>query len=230
MTGESNMNKELFDLSNTKAVLFDFDGTLLDSNDLIADTWRHTIKTLAGRDIPDDEIRQTLGAILIDSMRDLLPEIDPEEGVDFYREYQREIFLDRIKVFDGTEELLRGLKANGYKNALVTSRMKNSTYKALDQFGVTDLFDVILTANDTDKFKPDPTPIYMVLDTLGCKTSEAIMIGDTIYDIEAGKASGVFTVLVDWSFSLPPGERRESAPQADIVINKLTDILTLLRR
>ena len=222
------MEKKNFNITNTKAVLFDLDGTLLDSNDLIADTWRHTIKTLAGRTISDDEIRQTLGAILADSMRDLIPEIDPEKGVDFYREYQREIFLDRIKFFEGTEEVLRELKAKGYKNALVTSRMANSTYKALDKFGLTDLFDAILTANDTDKHKPDPTPIYMVLDTMGCKANEAIMIGDTIYDLEAGRASGVFTVLVDWSFSLPPGKARERVTTPDTVIKKLTDILTLL--
>ena len=222
------MDKKSFNLSNTKAVLFDFDGTLLDSIDVIADSWRYTVKHFTGRGITDEEIYLTMGEMLIDSMRWLMPEIDPEEALEFYRKYQREIFLDEIKLFDGTEEVLWALKEKGYKNAIVTSRLEGSTNKAINKFGLEDLFDAVLTANDTKIFKPNPEPIYMVLNMLDCKPDEAIFIGDTVHDIDAGKAAGVYTVLVDWALQLPPGEKRDNATQADIVIKKLTDILTLL--
>ena len=222
------MLKNPVDFSQIKAVLYDFDGTLLDSNELIAESWRHTVKSLAGREISDDEIRSSLGEMLADSMRRLVPEADPDTARDFYREYQREIFLDRISLFDGTKETLNALKEAGYKNALATSRLKTSTFRALDWFGITDCFDTILTANDTDKFKPDPTPIFMVLDTLGCRPEEAIFIGDTVHDIEAGAAAGVFTLLVDWSFALPPGPVRDNAPAPDGVLKRMQDIPELL--
>jgi len=216
------------DLSHIKAVLWDFDGTLLDSNDVIAESWRHTVMSFVGRDVSDEELRQTFGEMLIDSMRWLVPEVDPVEAVDFYREYQRGIFLDRIRLFDGTEEVLRVLNKAGYKNAIVTSRLERSTFRALEKFGLTDFFDAILTASDTDKFKPDPTPIYMILDMIGCKPEESIFIGDTSNDIEAGKNAGIFTVLVGWSDALPVGKIRDEAPVPDVVIEKLTDIPVLL--
>jgi len=215
-------------LKNIKAVLWDFDGTLLDSNDVISESWRHTVMSYVGREVSDEELRRTFGEMLIDSMRWLVPEVDPVEAVDFYREYQKEIFLDRIRLFDGTEEVLRALNKAGFKNAIVTSRLKRSTHRALNKFGLTELFDAVLTASDTDKFKPDPEPIYMILDMIGCSPGEAIFVGDTSHDIEAGKNAGMFTVLVDWSDALPPGKIRDEAPTPDAIIEKLADLLELL--
>jgi pyrophosphatase PpaX len=216
------------DLSHIKAILWDLDGTLLDSNDVIAESWQHTVMSYAGRNVTDDEIRRTFGEMLIDSMRWMLPEADPYEALDFYRTYQRTIFLDRISLFGGTEEVLGTLNDAGFKNAIVTSRLKTSTYRALDKFGLTDLFDAVLTADDTEKFKPDPAPLFQILDMIGCKAGEAIFIGDTRQDMEAGKSAGIFTILVDWSDALPPGKIREEATAPDIVIEKLTDIPVLL--
>ena len=213
--------------SHIKTVLFDFDGTLADTNELIVDSWRHTAMKTAGRDISDDEIRTTLGELLIDSMRRILPETDAEEALETYRVYQRELYLDRIRLYDGAEETLRTLKEAGYKVALVTSRMKSSTERGLAHFGLDGYFDAVLTASDTDKFKPDPEPLLMILETISSRPEEAIYIGDTTHDIEAGRAAGVFTILVDWSFALPP-EERAGAPRPDMVIKKMKDVLTLL--
>ena len=214
-------------LSRVNAVLFDFDGTLMDTNGLIASTWRHTVKTLADRDITDDEIRGTLGEVIVDSMRRMLPGVDTGKAIGVYREYQHERYLDSIRLFEGSEEVLRELRAAGYKTALVTSRLRNSTRKGLAHFGIEDLFDFVLTADDTKVFKPDPTPLYLTLEKLGSRPEEAMFIGDTVHDIEAGLAAGVFTVLVDWSFALPP-EKRAAVSTPDAVIGKMRDVLTLL--
>jgi len=209
-------------------ILFDLDGTLLDTNDLVADSWRYTVKTLTGRDISDDEIRGTLGEILLDSMRRIMPEIDPDTALNVYREYQRDIFLDSIALYDGAAETLRALYDAGYKNALVTSRLRNSVERALAHFGLAELFDEVLTASDTDVFKPDPAPVFLILDRLGRRPEEAMLVGDSVHDIEAGLAAGVFTVLAGWSCALPP-EKRGTAPAPDAVIEKMEDILTLLK-
>jgi pyrophosphatase PpaX len=213
-----------------KAVIFDFDGTLLDSYKPIANSWQYTLTTLVGRGVTEDEVRQTMGEMLIDSMRRLAPEVDAEYAVDFYRTYQRDIFLDQIKLFDGTEEVLRTIKEAGYKNALLTSRLKASTFRALEKFGITELFDIILTASDTKKFKPDPGPVFEILEKIGANPEEALLVGDTSHDIEAGTAAGVFTVLVDWSFALPAGEFREKAPAPEAVIKSLDEIPALLNK
>jgi len=215
------------DFSRVNTVLFDFDGTLMDTNDLVAESWRHTVRTLAGREISDDDIRSSLGELLMDSMHRLIPEVDADTASDFYREYQRGIYLDNIRPYDGAEEVLRALKAAGYKVALVTSRLKSSTERGLAHFGFAELFDAVLTASDTEKCKPDPDPILITLDMIDSKPGQAMYIGDTDSDIEAGRAAGVITALVDWSVALPP-EKRAGGPAPDVVIEKMQDILQLL--
>ncbi|MCL2112178.1 MAG: HAD-IA family hydrolase [Clostridiales bacterium] len=204
-------------------VLFDLDGTLLDTNELIADSWRYTYRTLNAGHITDDEIRSTMGETIPDSMRRLLPGIDVDHISTIYRDYQRAKFLDGISLFDGAEDVLRTLKADGYKIGVVTSRMAYTTGLALKHFSIEHMFDTVVTATDTDKHKPDPTPLHMALDAVGSKPEESVFIGDTIADIKAGRSAGIFTMFVDWSFALPP-EKRATAPVPDLIVTSLRDI------
>ena len=214
-------------LKRINTVLFDFDGTLVNSNELIADSWRYTVMAMTGRGITDDEIRSTLGELLIDSLRRMMPGADAEQAMDIYRSYQHDRYLDGIALYDGAGEVLQKLKKAGYKTGLVTSRLKSSTERGLAHFGLDGLFDAVLTASDTDKFKPDPEPLYIILDRLGSKAEESIFVGDTVHDIEAGLSAGVVTALVDYSFALPP-KKRKDAPEPDIVIKDLMELLSLL--
>ena len=214
-------------LSHINTVLFDLDGTLLDSNELIAESWLYTIKALTGEELPVEDIYTTFGEMLIDSMKRLMPGVDAKRARDVYREYQQEIFLDRIKLFDGVKETLERLRTAGVKSALVTSRLRNSTEKALAHFNIIDLFDAILTANDTEKHKPDPTPVFMILDMIDSKPEEAMLVGDTKHDIEAGQAAGVITALVDWSVAIP-SEKRSEEPTPDYIFQTMLDIPLIL--
>ena len=208
-------------------MLFDLDGTLVDTNELVSESWRYTVRELTGREITEEEIRETLGELLKDSMLRIMPEIDPEAALETYRAYQRDKFLLQIKLYEGADEVLRALHEAGYKLAIVTSRLRTSCERALNHFGLTDLFDATLTASDGSVFKPDPAPIYKILEEIGAGPDEAIFVGDTVHDIEAGLAAGTFTILVGWSFALPP-DKREKAPEPDAVIENMRDILTLL--
>ena len=219
------------DLSRIKAVIFDFDGTLADTNELICDSWRHTVGKLTGGEITDDEIRSTFGEVLSHSLNRIMPDIDVEAAVAEYRKYQHDIYLERITLFEDSEAVLRALRKTGYKVALATSRLRSSTERGLNHFGIIDLFDVVLTADDTPIFKPDPTPILMTMDKLGVTAEQSIFVGDTTHDVEAGLAAGVFTILVDWSFALPEDKRDAVLPpggRPHATIKKMTDILTLL--
>ena len=99
-------------------------------------------------------------------------------------------------------ELLDELKQREYKIGLVTSRLMNTTMQGLETFGIKDYFDAILTADDTPLHKPDPAPVNLTLAKLGSQPDNAVMLGDTMFDILCAKNANVGSILVSWSLAL----------------------------
>lgn len=180
-------------------IVFDFDGTIADTNKLIVDSWQAVFRGRTGSDGPLDVILATFGEPLYYTMAKLFPEFDVEESVDIYRGYQKEIFLDEIEIFPGMNELVLGLKNAGYKVGIATSRLRESTLMGINKFGLEDAIDALVTVEDTTKHKPDPEPALICLDKLGSDGSTSIMVGDSSYDMGCGKNAGMTTVLVGWS-------------------------------
>ncbi|MDR2296480.1 MAG: HAD-IA family hydrolase [Clostridiales Family XIII bacterium] len=208
-------------------VLFDFDGTVMDTNGVIIDSWQHTFRTLTGAERPVEDIVATFGEILHDTAARFFPHVPVEESVEIYRSYHRNNFGPRISVFPGVRELLAALKARGYALAIVTSRLPATTMEGLEKYGLTDYFDLIVTCEDCTKFKPDPEPVRIALAKLGKKPEEALMVGDTRNDILCARGAGVKSVLVGWAVAVPEGER--SGPDApDYRIEKAGDLLDIL--
>jgi pyrophosphatase PpaX len=187
-------------------VLFDFDGTIMDTTQVIVNSWQHTFKVLEGEERPVSDIYPTFGEPLAITMKRFFPNNPVDDSIEIYRSYQVQHFADLIEVFPGMIELLDELKKDGYVIALVTSRLRGTTNQGLDAFDLGKYFDTILTCDDTDKHKPDPTPINMTLDRLGKKPDNAIMIGDTKFDIECARNAGVKSVLVGWTVSVKVDE------------------------
>ncbi|GHU66858.1 haloacid dehalogenase [Clostridia bacterium] len=208
--------------------LFDFDGTIMDTNDIVIESWQYTVRMLTGREVTLDELRTALGEVFAFSMKRIMPEIDFQLAVETYRTYQREKFLNGIHLFDGVTETLAALQELGIKIGLVTSRLANSTYKALDHFDIRKYFDIVLTEEDCSKFKPDPEPLLLALARLESEAAKTIYLGDAIYDILAAKRAGVCAVLADWSVALPPGKRAGS-PKPDLIIEHMRDLLKLFK-
>jgi pyrophosphatase PpaX len=213
--------------SKFDTALFDFDGTVMDTNGLIIETWRYTVRTLADREMSMEEIQGTLGEAIAVSMPRILPDIDPAVSTATYRNYQADRYLDAIRLFDGTEDTLRALRERGVRTGLVTNRLANSTYRALDHFGVRGDFDIILTAEDYTRFKPDPEPILLTLARLGADPARTIYLGDSVNDILAAKAAGVYAILAGWSVALPEEKREDGAAAPDLVIEHMGDLLEL---
>lgn len=208
-------------------VLFDFDGTIMDTNGLIINSWQHTFRTIEGRERPEAEIIATLGEPLVLSMKNLLPKVPTEEAIEIYRSYQHGNFSDEISIFPGMDYLIRKLKQQGYKMGIVTSRMTNTTIQGLDKFGLRECFESIVTCDHTEKHKPDPEPVYIALQQLGSKAEEAIMVGDTKFDILCAKNAGVLSVLVGWAFAMSEAERTgEHAPE--YIIERAEDLFKLI--
>ena len=180
-------------------VVFDFDGTIADTNQLIIGSWQAVFRARTGNEGDISDILSTFGEPLYYTMEKMFPDYDVEESVDIYRSYQQEIFLDEIGIFPGIKELIVELKERGYKVGIATSRLRESTLRGLKKFELEDYIDALVTVEDTDKHKPDPEPALICLEKLGSTSDESIMVGDSAYDMGCGKNAGMTTVLVGWS-------------------------------
>lgn len=208
-------------------ILFDFDGTVMDTTEVIVNSWQHTFMTLEGKERPLSEIYPTFGEPLPTTMEKFFPNHPVEESIKIYRSYHYDNFGDLIKVFPGMEELLISLNAEDYTTALVTSRLLGTTMQGLDAYDLKKYFKTVLTCEDTDKHKPDPAPINITLDRLNKKPENAIMIGDTMFDILCAKNAGVKSVLVDWAVAVSEEERTgKNAP--DYIIKNPMEVKTIL--
>jgi pyrophosphatase PpaX len=208
-------------------VLFDFDGTIMDTNDVIIRSWQHTFRRIEGKERPLADILSTFGEPLLITMAKLFPQMTAEEGAEIYRDYMKQHFNDLIHPFPGMGELFEALKIRGQKLGLVTSRVGETTRAGLEQFDLLQYFDCIITCDDTNKHKPDPEPILIAMDRLGSKPSETIMVGDTTFDLLSAKNAGVKSVLVGWQMAL--SEEEIQGPEGpDYVAINTEDLLKII--
>jgi pyrophosphatase PpaX len=208
-------------------VLFDFDGTIMDTTDVIIGSWQHTFRTFEGKERPVEEIVKTFGEILAHTMSKVLPHVDPKEAIDTYRSFHRDNFGEQISVFEGVPELLAELKRRNYKVGLVTSRLAGTTWEGLRQYDLAEYFDVVVSCDDTDKHKPDPAPVNIALERLNSKAENAVMLGDTMFDILCARNAGVASVLVGWNVAMTH-EDIHGADGPDFIIEKAEDLLSLI--
>jgi pyrophosphatase PpaX len=214
-------------MAKFNTVLFDYDGTLMDTNNLILQSWQHTLRTVEGKEKPEEEIFRTFGEPLYITMERFLPQIPVEESVGIYRSYHYDHFSELIEVFPGILELLKELKARGYKTGIVTSRLRYTTDLGLKKYDMEQYFDVVITVEDTDKGKPDPEPVLAAIERLGSKPEEAIMVGDSVFDILCAKGAEVKAVLVNWAVAIG-GEDNGGDSVPDYTIEKPEDLLEIL--
>ncbi len=188
-------------------VLLDFDGTIMDTNEMIIRSWQHTFQQLRGETVEESVLLATFGEPLKMTMHNFFggDQEEVERNVEIYRSYQTERYLDLIRLFPGVDRMLESLREADFRTALVTSRLKPTTFQGLRKFGIEKYFDVIITADDVTKHKPDPQPAEAALKQLGSSAEQAIMIGDTKQDILCAKNADILSVLVDWSMAIPQG-------------------------
>lgn len=179
-------------------ILWDFDGTLVDTNQLIIESWQHTYRHYLGYEKPEEVIIRYFGEPLLITLAREFPNVDPEESSAIYRSYQKGISEDFIKTVPGIADAIKKFNELGLKQCIVTSRSGESTLRYLDIFGLRDCFDGIVSCDDTDKHKPEPEPILLALEKMGVNAGEAIMIGDGPFDIKCANNAGVRSVLVGW--------------------------------
>ena len=180
-------------------VILDFDGTIANTNDIITETWQATFRRYLGHELPVRDIEATFGETLKHTIGELIPNENWEEVRDFYRDYQDANCTGKVYLFPGVREMMDRLKAGGYKIGVATSRTTHSFWKYMNELGVVPYIDNLVAMEDVSKHKPDPESLLKILDIFGAKPEEAIMVGDTKFDIGCANNAGVDSVMVRWS-------------------------------
>jgi HAD superfamily hydrolase (TIGR01509 family) len=184
-------------MARVRAVLFDIDGTLLDSNDAHAHAWLDALRG-HGKNVPFDLVRSKIGM----GGDKLLLEVAgiEDESIEGRSITERRIailkahYLPDIGPFPGTRALVDRLRSRGLICAAVTSAKAADVADLLRVAAVADLIDPVITADDADNSKPDPDLVQVAVERLGLATNECVMVGDTPYDIEAASRAGVASI------------------------------------
>ena len=211
-----------------KYILFDFDGTLVNTNDVILASWQHTYRHYLGHEMPVDHITSCFGEPLLLTMEREFPGVDPQESADVYRQFQLENADKLVTIFPGIKELLAGLKAAGYVLGIVTSRTRESALRYMDMFAITSYFSDLVTCDDTTVHKPNPEPILLAMSKLGASAEESIMIGDSPFDIKCANNAGVDSVMVNWRITCDETSVIDDA-KVDYWIHQPSDLVELLK-
>jgi len=202
-----------------EAVLFDLDGTLVDSNKAVIWAVNTLLKRLGHPPASPEKIISLIGVGVIPLLREFIDE--PEKHVPEYREIYGNGFQTRTTIYRGAKELLSLLKASRIKVAVVTNRSRELAQVIMDYFSLSQSVCVLVGQEGNTRLKPHPELILKACQTLNVKPENSIMVGDTEIDIQTGKNAGSFTIKVDH-------EAKNEPTQADAVVYTLPEILKFL--
>ncbi len=207
-----------------RTVLLDLDGTLIDSEELILASYRHTLRTHRGEAPPDAAWLETMGQPLEAQLRDFAAdEAEVRAMTETYREHNDRVHDDLLRGFPGVREAVEELRDRGLRLGIVTSKRRDKTLRGLEACGYPlDWFASVVTASDLEDHKPDPAPVRMALEEMGEEPDRALFAGDSIHDLRAGRAAGVRTAAALWG----PYDRERLAPgEPDLWLEGPGDLL-----
>lgn len=205
-------------------ILLDLDGTVIDSVALIRESHRHAVRAVLGEDWEDERLVRNVGRPLMEQMEAFSP-AHAAELYTVYRTWNHANTAALLAAYAGMETLLADLRAAGALLGIVTSKSRDAVDLAFASMPIEDLFDVVISADDSDRHKPHPDPLLAALARLGRGSEGACYVGDAPFDIRAGRAAGVATVAVTWGF-FDEGVLNDEGPDATArSVAELRDIL-----
>jgi pyrophosphatase PpaX len=178
-------------------VLFDLDGTLVDSAAAILGSFHHATETVLRRRFPDEQILEHVGGTNLVHQMQLLDSEHVDDLVRVYREHN-ELQYSEIACFDGMLEVLRELKEEGRRLGVVSAKWRRTVEQVFAGAGIGGYFDVVVGSDETERHKPDPEPVLEALARLNARPEEAAYVGDSPFDVAAARGAGVFAVAVGW--------------------------------
>lgn len=210
-------------MAKITTLLFDFDGTLLDTNELIIQTFQ----TVLNSHYPGKYEREDILPFLGPTLKETFEIVDPEKSAELIAEYRTWNLANHdafASEFDGVSETLRQLKSAGFKMAIVSTKRNNMVMKGLRLMEAEELFDTVVGLDDVQHAKPHPEPLLVAMERLDSTPEETLMIGDNMHDILGGKNAGVRTAGVAWSAK---GEQFIREQEPDFVLQHISDLLSI---
>ncbi len=213
-------------MAKYKAVLFDNDGTIADTYDLILDSFRHATREVLGQQLPDDVLMARVGVPLAEQMKDFSDDpVVQEELLITYRTYNHKIHDERIALFPGELDALKCLSDAGLRMGVVTSKLHWLAQRGLEVLGISEYMEAFVGADDCPKFKPLPDPILMGCEQLDVAPEKCVYAGDSPFDIAAGNAAGCMTVAVTWGVFSEEALLKEKPDYVVSSFEELTNVL-----
>ena len=211
-----------------KLIILDFDGTLADTRGLIVKTMQQTLDALGLEPCTDDQCAAMIGLPLKQAFTDLLPMTDEmgEQCVETYRRiFNANNALYVIPTFPNVLETLHQLHELGYILTIASSRSNRSLMEFVNDMHLNEVIPYVLGAEDVARAKPHPDPVLQTLETFNCKSEDALVVGDTWYDIEMGRRAGVRTCGVTYG----NGSREElMRAGADYLIDDFWELMEII--
>jgi 2-phosphoglycolate phosphatase len=214
-------------LQNVKAVLFDLDGTLVDSSEAIIKAVEKVLES-KGLTCNRAKVARMIGLPLENIFGVLAPNLSEQEIwqlVHEYRKYYMAHHLENTTIHPSAQMVLRKLKAKGFKLGIITTKYREPVMDVLSHFGIAELFDVVVTGYEVIKHKPAPDIVLEAAKRLRVDPKQCVVVGDSPLDVQAGKQAGAFTIAV---LSTTYTRKQLESTKPTIVIEEFEEILNIL--
>ena len=209
-----------------RAILFDLDGTLIDSIGLILASMRYSFEKCQATAPSDAEWLAGVGTPLRTMFERYATDAESiDRFIAAYREHQLANHDRLVRCFDDVPETVAALKSQGHPLAVVTSKTDALAQRGLDHVGLAQHFDTIVGCDSCARHKPHPEPVLTALSRLGYEPDEALFVGDSVHDIESGNAAGVLTIAALWG---PFTRNQLAVAKPDRFLERARDLLQVL--
>jgi pyrophosphatase PpaX len=208
-----------------ETVLFDLDGTLVDSGAMILASFRHATRTVLAREIPDEQLLTYVGGM---RLAEQMQQIDPDRADDLvriYREHNEPLHRE-LQAFDGMLDVLETLKSERRRLGLVTAKRRATVELAFAVVPLDRYLEAVVAADDTERHKPHPDPLLRALELLDGRPRSAVYVGDSPYDVRAAKSAGMAAVAVTWGGI--HGAERLAEEDPDALVGSAEELLAAL--
>ena len=178
-------------------VLFDLDGTVVDSGSIILASMRHATREVLGQEFEDEELLRTVGGPGLEAQMAVFAPDRVDELVRVYREHNEPLH-DELKACGGMEAVLRRLRDEGRRLGVVTAKRRVTVELAFARVPIGHLFETIVGGDETERHKPDPEPLLLAAQRLRVSPQECAYVGDSPFDMRAARAAGMHGIAVTW--------------------------------
>jgi pyrophosphatase PpaX len=203
-------------------VLFDLDGTVVDSGSIILASMRHATREVLGEEYADEELMQAVGGPGLEAQMAVFAPDQVDELVRVYRAHNEPLH-DGLEACAGMESVLVRLHEEGRRLGVVTAKRRSTVELAFARVPLAHLFETIVGGDETERHKPDPEPLLLAAKRMGANPDETAYVGDSPFDVMAAKAAGMHAIAVTWGRIHDRARLEQAGP--DAIVDTAVELL-----